>query len=286
MRESAICEQESSRLKEKYAELKEKYEQLKSECESLRVRNQILEQQSKFIDAMKATAVAPQVQEDMIPSAQVSHVLEEFDSILESQGREIAQLMDDRDKLAAICFQCVTAMSKITVSPPPPVPVATPAPPPPPSNGLDEVVRELGIGSGDGDAVKAIKEYLEQQKEKSNEKKRKLQVKLATIYKALRSDGQMSAREAVAEIGRLKRAAKTSNKVANDVVAVFEAFCNRYPTHKETNNCQARIQSWMENHDSGIDVVQEIDFLLGMCSILSCDAVFDEKPRKRRHREQ
>ena len=285
MRECAIGEQESARIKEKYAELKEKYEKLKSECESLRVRNQILEQQSKFIDAMKATAVAPQVQEDVIPSAQVSHILEEFDSILESQGREIAQLMDDRDKLAAICFQCVTAMAKIKVSAPPAAPPVAPAP----SNGLDDVVRELGIEGGDGDALKAIREYLEQQKEKSNasnEKKRKLQMKLATIYKALRSDGQMSAREAVAEIGRLKRAAKTSNKVANDVVAVFEAFCNRYPTHKETNNCQARIQSWMENHDSGIDVVQEIDFLLGMCSILSCDAVFDEKPRKRRHREQ
>ena len=284
----AISPQENARLLEKYAKLHEKYTKLKDQYESLCLRNQILEQQAKFLDPPKPREIQ-QSSEQMIPVSEVSHILEDFDSLLASQSEEISKLMDDRDKLSTICFQCLTVISKQGI------PANTPQPTQQqPSTDLSEALSIIGIRSPDGDAITTIKQYVTQQKLKAEqlntiianqrEKKRTLQAKLTSIYRAIRKDKEINSREAIAEIGKLKQSSTSSNALLNEIISVFEAFCNRFPTHHETKNCMSRIRSWLQDHNSKVDVVQEIDFLLGMCSILTSDidSIYDIKQHKPR----
>lgn len=288
MEDCAVSPQETARLQEKYAKLREKYAKLKDQYESLCVRNQILEQQVQFLDPPKPPGIQ-QSSEQMIPVSKVSHILEDFDSLLASQSAEISKLMDDRDKLSTICFQCLTAISKQNIPTNTQQSIQQQ-----PSTDLSEALSILGIHSPDADPITTLKQYLTQQKLKEEklttviaherEKKKALQTKLTTIYQAIRKDKQINSREAIAEIGKLKKSSTSSNTLLTEIISVFESFCNRFPTHHETKNCMSRIKSWLQDHNSKVDIVQEIDFLLGMCSILTSDidSIYDIKQHKPR----
>lgn len=319
--------QENAKLTEKYEKLRQKYHRLKDQFDEVVLQKQLLEEQNKLLEATKPSQTSSKSAEQVIPSSQVAHILEDFDGLLSSQSDEIAKLMEDRDKLSSICFKCLTAISRQEIS-------LTRL-----QNGIKrlvecvttgsvscEAVRQdfegigcdvtaimslvqrsanvdgmnmlLASGAGhnvdqgevlrilnelpnipfQGESLQTVTEYIMQQisKEKrmneamchEKEKKRALQAKLMAVYSALKGDEKMSVRGALMEIERLKKncaRTQTMTQTTNQIVHVFESFGSRFPKSEDTEKCLTRIRTWLENHDSGIDVVQEIDFLLGMC---------------------
>lgn len=54
-------------------------------------------------------------------------------------------------------------------------------------------------------------------------------------------------------------------RISRQVVEVFEAFGSRFPDDSDTQRCLMRIRFWLDNPESEVDIIQEIDFLLGLC---------------------
>jgi hypothetical protein len=49
------------------------------------------------------------------------------------------------------------------------------------------------------------------------------------------------------------------------LVATFESFGGRFSNTLDIERCLVRIRSWLQSDTSDVDVVQEVDFLLGLC---------------------
>ena len=145
-------------------------------------------------------------------------------------------------------------------------------------NEVLRILNELPNIAFDSESLHTVTEYIMQQisKEKQmnetlmeeKEKRRKLQAKLMAMTSAVTSGERIGVREALSEIERLKRySAKTQTmtQITNQIVQTFESFGERFPKSEDTEKCLSRIRAWLQHHDCQVDVVQEIDFLLGMC---------------------
>ena len=108
--------QENAKLTEKYEKLRQKYHRLKDQFDEVVLQKQLLEEQNKLLEATIPSQTSSKSAEQVIPSSQVAHILEDFDGLLSSQSDEIAKLMEDRDKLSSICFKCLTAISRQEIS--------------------------------------------------------------------------------------------------------------------------------------------------------------------------
>lgn len=53
--------------------------------------------------------------------------------------------------------------------------------------------------------------------------------------------------------------------MVDHLIKTFLAFGERFPDDNDVQRCVMRMEFWLANKNSDIDVVQEIDFLLGMC---------------------
>jgi hypothetical protein len=75
-------------------------------------------------------------------------------------------------------------------------------------------------------------------------------------------------RDIIAEITRLKKGIvrlEVVKGVVRKLVATFESFGSRFPENTDIERCLTRIRSWLQGEESDVDVVQEVDFLLGLC---------------------
>jgi hypothetical protein len=84
---------------------------------------------------------------------------------------------------------------------------------------------------------------------------------------AIKSDGKVSLRNAIYEINKLKHAAMKQEELSSmvtKIVETFESFGSKLPGGPDTDRCLMRIRFWLQNPNGEVDVVQEIDFLLGL----------------------
>jgi hypothetical protein len=85
---------------------------LKGDLQQISLEKTMLVEENKLLGATKEILPKQVSQERMIPASRVSHVLSEFDGLLAAQSREIAQLMDDRDKLCTVCFSSLGVINR------------------------------------------------------------------------------------------------------------------------------------------------------------------------------
>jgi hypothetical protein len=106
--------------------------------------------------------------------------------------------------------------------------------------------------------------------ETEREKRRSIQSKWAAIVGLLKPSGplKMGSRDAVFELIRLKKGVErlaATTALVRQLVATFESFGGRFPDNPDIERCLVRIRLWLQSETSEVDVVQEVDFLLGLC---------------------
>jgi hypothetical protein len=113
--------------------------------------------------------------------------------------------------------------------------------------------------------------------ESEKQKKRNVMAKLASLIHSIKPSNA-SCQEVFVEINRLKRAADQlarMNGILRQLVRSFESFGSRFPENNELEKCLVRIRSWLQNENNEVDVVQEIDFVLGLCLPASPESCSD-----------
>lgn len=324
-----ILQQENNRLRDKITKTQNKYHKLKQDYDELLLQKELLEEQNKLYESTKSQPKKEKPAEQSIPSSQVSKILSDFDTLLEVQSKEIAQLMNDRDKLSSICFtsiglisqqeiylkrfqnstqkliqsitsgdtlydsviqdyaslgydiqsvvssvqrkldlqQLIESLNRIDMPPIDP-------------NEVVRIINELPDIGVTGNSLQTVTQFIMQQistqkrllSEIDEQKSRvkELKSKLAQIIQTCKPAGatKFTAKDVIRRHLELQEKCSKIQKledVAHHTVEVFETFGSRFPENSDTQRCLMRIRFWLENPDSEVDVVQEINFLLGLC---------------------
>jgi hypothetical protein len=321
--QSYIQQQKIGKLREKQTRSREKYERLKSQYDDLLLKYQLLEEHNKLLEATRVTAPQLGPPPHSIAAAKVSKILEDFDSLLNVQSFEISKLMEDRDRLSAVCFHALNLLNRqdatitrfrrgfeslaryaqnrgesveafshdfvslgLDMSP-----ILSGAHRP---VDVDCLIEKLGLNrstidanevlrsvSGlDSRALEVVTSFVMQQVsrqkqltkaiEMEREKLRSLRSKWAAIVSLLKPSApqKMGSRAVVFELTRLKKGVErleATTALVRQLVTTFESFANRFPDIPDIERCLVRIRSWLQSDTSDVDVVQEVDFLLGLC---------------------
>jgi hypothetical protein len=78
----------------------------------------------------------------------------------------------------------------------------------------------------------------------------------------------MGSRDAAFELIHVKKGAErleATTALVRKLVATFESFGGRFRDTPDIERCLVRIRSWLQSDTNDVDVVQEVDFLLGLC---------------------
>jgi hypothetical protein len=96
-------------LQEKESKLREKLRSLEKSFQDVQLKNQLLEEENRLLRSRKSgePILAP-----ASDSSRLSHLLDGFDSLFQSQGEEISQLISDRDRLSNLSFSSLDLISK------------------------------------------------------------------------------------------------------------------------------------------------------------------------------
>lgn len=324
-----LLQQENAKLREKIAKTQTKYHKLKQDYDEILLQKELLEEQNKLLESTKQPPQKEKNTEQSIPSSQVSKILSDFDTLLEMQGREITQLMNDRDKLSSICFLSLSLISqqeiflkkfqngtqkliqfmssgdssydsviqdfsalgydiqsivnsvqrKIDVQQLVESLNRYDSPPIDP-NEVIRIINELPNINLTGDSLQIVTQFIMQQI--SSQKRliseideqrarfKELKEKLNQAIQACKPPG--AAKFGLKDLTRRylelqEKCTKSENleQLSRQIVEVFEAFGSRFPDNSDTQRCLMRIRFWLDNPESEVDVIQEIDFLLGLC---------------------
>ncbi|EAY21170.1 hypothetical protein TVAG_283390 [Trichomonas vaginalis G3] len=117
--------------------------------------------------------------------------------------------------------------------------------------------------------IDAEKEYKNTIEELSNQKKQ-VEVDYNTLLAKLCTNQtkKVNLKHAMEQIDiynqRSKQASNLENLVSN-LVDTFASFGDRFDNDPDIQRCLSRIRFWLQGSPAEINIVQEIDFLLGMC---------------------
>lgn len=144
-------------------------------------------------------------------------------------------------------------------------------------NEVLRILSEIPNAPFDNESLQTVTEFVIQQISKQKktilelqderDKTRSLKSKLQTLLSSIKSD-RISVKDGVAEVSRLKKGAARGSQAQSQlqrIVGVMTSFGERFPESADTERCLSRIRAWEDDTQTGVDVVQEIDFLLGLC---------------------
>lgn len=323
-KQCVFLKKENAELKDKLKKNKKKYQQMKQQYEEVLLQKQLLEEQNKLYSVTRTSPTQETTSiQPSIPSSQVSHILEDFDTLLELQGKEINKLMEDRDTLSNLCFKAINLINtqENTINRY--------------HNGAQKLINcmshpgesfesvtqdlaSLGIkisgnvanmefyqmndamqsvqtpvneqealsildnlpnASFNRDSIDKISAFIIQQKRRHEDlideidsqksRRKSVQQQLNSILHSLNPSRSMTIREASAYIASMKESIinlENKSNITKRIVETFHQFGSRFPNHPDVEKCLLRIQFWLQNATSDeVDVVQEIDFMLGLC---------------------
>ena len=335
-----ILQEENNKLRSKNEKIQTKYHKIKQDYDELLLKKELLEEQVKLLQATQQSTKT-KTEENTISSTQVSKILSDFDTLLDIQGKEIYQLMTDRDKLSNICFSALSVISQqeiylkrfqngtqkliqfmsssdsslesviqdfatlgfdihsivSSVQRKMDIQLLVESlnridSPPIDPNEVIRIINELPNVNLNGDSLQTVTQFILQQisaqKNLMNEieeqkmKQHDLKNKLNSILTACKpntisrngktqipnQNSKFTVKDVINRYLEMQEAVSKVEEIKNlsrKIVQVFEAFGSRFPDNSDTQRCLMRIRFWLENPDSEIDVVQEIDFLLGLC---------------------
>lgn len=113
----------------------------------------------------------------------------------------------------------------------------------------------------DKEAKKSIDD-LKIEKEKIEQDYQKLLTKLCAKSKKVNLKYAM---EQIELYSKNEKQTKSLENMITSLVHTFAQFGNRFGNDSDTQRCLNRINFWLQGSAVDIDIVQEIDFLLGMC---------------------
>ena len=100
--------------------------------------------------------------------------------------------------------------------------------------------------------------------------------RIKEVYKVLEVTGKNHS-FAIKKIKRAMEEAKGASnayKFVRELVTVCVSFADQYFDDKHVKKCVGRINKWLNDGDRTINVIQEVDFLLGLCYPLSSQKKF------------
>lgn len=98
-------------LQSKEEKLRRKLKSLENLVHNLQLNNNLLEEENKTLRASQLPS-KPQTSKDDETPKKVFSVLNDFDSLMSSQGSQIAHLIEDRERLVVLSFNALTLLSK------------------------------------------------------------------------------------------------------------------------------------------------------------------------------
>lgn len=94
--------------------------------------------------------------------------------------------------------------------------------------------------------------------------------KICTILNVNENEIDTQITKLITEIKGVKRAYKFAAEIVNVCVSFAEQYC----MDDHVNKCVNRLKSWLSCGDKSVNVIQEVDFLLGLCFPLSDNKKF------------
>lgn len=306
--------QDFSYLQQKEKEIRAKFENIQKEVEDLRLKNQLLEEENKLL---KETRSTPQIIETKPKtSGQAINILSQFDSIFETQGKEITELITDRDTLVNLAFSAINLAAAqenqlnsynqainnmISFISDKGIPTAS----------ITQELKSLGIdatsafdlykrktsiqslipsGIDDEELIQALeslpkahtstksmeivanfvlkqideRKELRKQLQKEQETNKKLVDTTNQIYSYFKCNDNKKIIRKVNEMKRRLNELQQTESVPHEIAAMVIQFSTRFATDKNIKNCIKRMEKWEEDRKSGIDICQEINFMLGL----------------------
>ena len=287
-------------LKESETNLRTKVNELSLQISEILSQNKLLEQQNKMLLENCKMPIKRETNSN-ISQTQVSQLFSDFDTIITSQGLDISHLVSDRDTLMKITFKSINVIDKqnhiiekyhnlvnhllkyqqnsddLTMF-----------------YLIQNEMQSLGIKktvsnrSIEQQLLNKLKPNDTNEKKKMNysefeqilalldstghENEIKEYIvnqnrKLDDIYKALEAEGksQTFVLRKIRKCLSIAKESKQKSEISNDIISVFINFAKSFCDDPHVQKCTSRIQTWLSTNDRNIDIVQEIDFLLGIC---------------------
>jgi hypothetical protein len=313
-------------LQGKASKLQRKIEALQDSVTSLTVKNQLLADENRLLQASKPQIIQIPTSAAAL-TTKYSQILDDFDALFETQGHEISKLMSDRDRLSSSCFALLsvvarqesalcryrTATTKLLSFISQSGESATTVNHEFALLGIDttreitllqschriervcayggeliqdsdviRIVNELPMISSDGSSLETVsnwirqqiscKSALKQEIEAERRKQNSLAKELGRIAKVAHlssDDGAISSQlqRKIQNWQTVIRGLKATDGLLQESVNVIIQFCSRFEDDINIRCCVGRMKRWIDNSDA-IDIVQEINFVLGLLPTL------------------